>query len=212
MFRKCPARLGDLVRRNDLRSLTLPGAVITPPAEAIRWTYQDLWGSSGRCDLPRDAALPSSALQPITSAEVRRRIKKLKPRGAPGEDGVRRENLVSLEGGPNLLAGLFNCLLWTGYYPTVWKRNVTSMIPKEGKDLNSPGGWRPITLSSVLAYPPLQWSDGFSSAVPHSAVSTAGGLRRRQRKLRQRARPPRSDKTGKEVRIGGPGSRCQQGL
>lgn len=50
-----------------------------------------------------------------------------------------------------MLAGLFNCLLWTGYYPKVWKRNVTSMIPKEGKDLSSPGGWRPITLASVLA-------------------------------------------------------------
>lgn len=28
---------------------------------------------------------------------------------------------------------------------------MTSMIPKEGEDLSQPGGWRPITLGSVLA-------------------------------------------------------------
>lgn len=132
-------------------SLTLPDAVTRPPVDAIRRTYQDLWGSSGRCDLVQEAPLPTTTLQPITSAEVRRRINQLKPRGAPGEDGVRRENLVALEGGPNLLAGLFNCLLWTGYYPMAWEKNVTSMISKEGKDLSSPSGWRPITLASVLA-------------------------------------------------------------
>lgn len=44
-------------------------------------------------------------------------MKKLKPKGAPGKDGVRKEHLMALEGGPSLLAGLFNCLLWTNYYP-----------------------------------------------------------------------------------------------
>lgn len=86
----------------------------------------------------------------MSATEVRKRIKKLKPNGAPGLDGIRKKHLFALEGSPGLLAGLFNCLVWTGHYPEVWKRNVTPMIPKEGKDLSQPGGWRPITLDSVL--------------------------------------------------------------
>lgn len=50
-----------------------------------------------------------------------------------------------------MLGGPFNCLLWTNYYPKTWKINVTSMIPKEGKDLSLPSGWKSTALGSVLA-------------------------------------------------------------
>lgn len=148
LYKRCPARLADLVRRNDLRSLLDPGDVVRPPADRIKDAYERLWGGTGQCDLQLEDVAPVNGLCPVSATKVRKRMKKLKPNGL---DGIRKKHLFALESSPGLLAGLFNCLLWTGHYPEVWKRNVTSMIPKEGKDQSQPGGWRPITLGSVLA-------------------------------------------------------------
>lgn len=113
LFKRCPARLADLVRRNDLRSLLDPGYIVRPPADRIKDAYGRLWGDTGRCDLQLQDVAPANGLCPVTATEVRRRIKKLQPNGAPGLDGIRKKHLLALEGGPGLLAGLFNCLLWT---------------------------------------------------------------------------------------------------
>lgn len=59
--------------------------------------------------------------------------------------------LLNLGNYQNVLAGLFNVILEKNLYPVSWKTNVTTMIPKEGKDLSEAGGWQPITLGSVLA-------------------------------------------------------------
>lgn len=56
LFKRCPARLGDLVRRNDPRSLVSPGEAVRPPADAVREAYQKLWGIAGRYEMIQGAA------------------------------------------------------------------------------------------------------------------------------------------------------------
>lgn len=46
--------------------------------------------------------------------------------------------------------GLFSLLCYVGYIPAGWRNNLTTMIQKEGKDLNTVGGWRPITIGNLL--------------------------------------------------------------
>lgn len=41
-------------------------------------------------------------------------------------------------------------LLLTEYYPDRWKGNRTTLIPKDGKDLNDIKNWRPITIRSII--------------------------------------------------------------
>lgn len=50
-----------------------------------------------------------------------------------------------------LLTILFNILLVEGHFPTSWKTNRTTLIPKPDKDLNEINNWRPITVGSLLS-------------------------------------------------------------
>lgn len=60
---------------------------------------------------------------PITSSEVRKRVKKRKPGGAAGPDGVKKEGILGLRGHGDLLADLFNLLSYCHHYPRAWKEN-----------------------------------------------------------------------------------------
>lgn len=97
LYKRCPARLADLVRRNDLRSLLDPGDVVRPPADRIKDAYERLWGGIGRCDLQLEDVAPVNGLFPVSATEVRKRMKKLKADGAPGLDGIRKKHLFALE-------------------------------------------------------------------------------------------------------------------
>lgn len=74
----------------------------------------------------------------------------MKPNGAPGPDRLKRDHLMKGVGRFELSAEFLNLLFYTGYYPEAWRSNNTSMIPKEGKELNESGGWRPITVGNIL--------------------------------------------------------------
>jgi len=150
MYEKCPSRLAELVRLNNVGNL-LGDDIPAPPQADIRRVYQQLWGQQGICGAVFPRVKDQELLTPVSAEDVRRRIKKMKPGGAPGPDGLKKINLVGVQGLFGLLAGLFNLLLRQGYYPDPWRDNTTSMIPKEGKDLSTAGGWRPITLGNVLA-------------------------------------------------------------
>ena len=57
-------------------------------------------------------------------------------------------------GGPTLhrhLRQLFNLSLIVGHIPARWKKAVIIPLPREGKDLSSPEGYRPISLLPTIA-------------------------------------------------------------
>ena len=87
----------------------------------------------------------------IGRAEFRAAVTRLKLK-APGMDNI--SNLMLKRGGPTLwghLRRLYNLSLACGYLPMVWKIAVIVPLPRAGKDLRSPGGYRPVSLLPTIA-------------------------------------------------------------
>lgn len=78
-------------------------------------------------------------------------VKRLKLK-APGFDGI--QNILIKRGGELLwayLLHLFNASLACGYLPDDWKKAIVVPLPRAGKDLSSPGGYRPVSLLLTIA-------------------------------------------------------------
>lgn len=87
----------------------------------------------------------------VTRSEFRWAIRRLRMK-APGLDEV--PNLLLKRGGQALhthLRSLFNLSLTIGFVPPRWKLAVIVPLPREGKDLSSPGGYRPVSLLPTMA-------------------------------------------------------------
>lgn len=151
LFNECPRRLAEMAVQGDLSfadTLKVP-----PRAEDIRRLYSGLWGEEGpviRGNRREDRREAAEVFPPVRVEEVRKRIVRLKCNSAAGLDGVKKAHLQK-EGVAESLAMLFNILLREGHYPAGWKRNRTTLIPKEGKDLQDARNWRPITIGSMAA-------------------------------------------------------------
>ena len=88
----------------------------------------------------------------ITEEEMAIAIKKMGTRNsAPGPDGVPKR-VLSLTLGTlgHKLTGLFNNCIAAGKIPKSWKTTNLVLIPKPGKDLESPSTYRPICLLSEV--------------------------------------------------------------
>jgi hypothetical protein len=91
-------------------------------------------------------------IKPTTPTEVRHHIHSLKPRTAPGNDGISPEMLRHLPTRAiQHLTLLLNSIIKLGYFPTIWK--AVKVIPthqpnKPPKDANS---YRPISLFSSIS-------------------------------------------------------------
>lgn len=94
---------------------------------------------------------PNTPLEPTTLDEVKSIIRDLKPRKAPGADGISNGVLKCL---PTtlllLLVSIFNACLANCTFPAAWKEAIVIGIPKPGKDLKNPSSYRPISLLSSL--------------------------------------------------------------
>ena len=87
----------------------------------------------------------------VTKRELIRAVKKLKLK-APGHDGI--SNLLLKRGSHMLwdhLLKLYNWTLAIGYVPSSWKLAIIVPIPRPGKDLTKPGGYRPVSLLPTIA-------------------------------------------------------------
>uniref|UniRef100_A0A1B6DXY6 Reverse transcriptase domain-containing protein n=1 Tax=Clastoptera arizonana TaxID=38151 RepID=A0A1B6DXY6_9HEMI len=155
LFRKCPAKLAQMVVDDTLSSYTgrSEDDKMRPPAALFRSYYKDLWSVPGRCSVEFETAEEINIgrhFDIYQSQEVKNRIRRLKSNGAAGPDGLVKSDLQRA-GVSTLLVKYFALLLVTGVYPEEFRRNRTTLIPKPGKDLANVENWRPITISSVLA-------------------------------------------------------------
>ena len=87
----------------------------------------------------------------LTLAELNDAIRRLKPKRAPGKDGVCNEMIKHL--GPSArktLLELFNLSWRTRVFPSAWKEAIVIPIPKKGKDPTQKTSYRPVSLLSCL--------------------------------------------------------------
>lgn len=88
----------------------------------------------------------------VSPSSVKRAIASLKPRKAPGINGVTNGALRHLPiGAIAALTRLFNTILHLDYVPQAWKEDMVMMIPKQGKDPRRFSGYQPIPLLSAVS-------------------------------------------------------------
>ena len=106
-------------------------------------------------DVLRQLRTPLAPLsQPpfFSPSSVKKAIVSLKPRKAPGGDGITNGALRHLPLRTIAsLTRLFNAILRLGYFPQAWKEGMVVMLPKPGKDSRRPESYRPITLLSAIS-------------------------------------------------------------
>jgi len=87
----------------------------------------------------------------VSRVEMRKAVNRLKLK-APGRDEI--SNVLIKKGGPLLfqyLRRLYNCSLACGFVPERWKLAVIVPLPRAGKDLSKPSGYRPVSLLPTIA-------------------------------------------------------------
>ncbi|CAF4874636.1 unnamed protein product [Pieris macdunnoughi] len=93
---------------------------------------------------------PDEAQIFFSPSQVRKTIRRLPLKKAPGPDGITHQALRHL---PMrwivALARLFTGILRTLHFPKTWKEGKVILIPKPGKDSTRPESYRPITLLST---------------------------------------------------------------
>ncbi|KAH8292893.1 hypothetical protein KR044_005573, partial [Drosophila immigrans] len=84
---------------------------------------------------------------PITSTEVTSASKRIGVRKAPGPDGIPNKALkLAVTTRPEVFVDTFNVCLRDGVFPKRWKLQRLILLPKGGKPIEEPSGYRPICL------------------------------------------------------------------
>lgn len=152
---KCPKnkKLADAVVANDLSLLQIrdpPGLVET------KELYQRLWGIAGPNQKPLakpEVYTPIEGIfTPISPKEIESKLAKVPNTSAAGPDGITKADLRK-RGISVILqqSKLFNAFLMHKHYPTAWRMNRTTLIPKAQSDTSKVKNWRPITISSIIS-------------------------------------------------------------
>lgn len=91
------------------------------------------------------------SITPIRPAEIKRCIRNLKTRKAPGPDNISN---ILIKNVPQkcivLLTKIFNACILLNYFPVVWKTAKVIAISKPGKDTSEATSYRPISLLPCL--------------------------------------------------------------
>jgi hypothetical protein len=94
---------------------------------------------------------PASEPKLTNPEEVQEAIRVLKVSKAPGPNSVPKRALKHLpQRAVLLLVQIFNAILLTHHFPTVWKHARVISILKPGKDLALPSSYRPISLLDTI--------------------------------------------------------------
>lgn len=88
----------------------------------------------------------------VTTNEIKKILKSLNTRKAPGWDGVTNAALKNLnEDAIQCITHLTNAIYKHKYFPEAWKLAVTVMIRKPGKPANNTTSYRPISLLPTIS-------------------------------------------------------------
>lgn len=103
-------------------------------------------------DFINESQINAFLFPPLESPELRRTINRLPNRKARGGDGIPNELIkISLPAIEDELCRLFNGCFEQGFFPKTWRKAVTIIIRKSGKDdYSNPNAYRPIALLSCL--------------------------------------------------------------
>uniref|UniRef100_A0A673B3A2 Reverse transcriptase domain-containing protein n=1 Tax=Sphaeramia orbicularis TaxID=375764 RepID=A0A673B3A2_9TELE len=115
------------------------------------WERADTFKSLGSFSNAQPADNSHFAL-PISENEVVTSLKQLKREGAPGPDGLKKNELSEWDPKGTKLARLFNTWLVSGKLPILLKGSRTVLIPKSNisDELRQIKCWRPITIGPIL--------------------------------------------------------------
>jgi hypothetical protein len=152
IFSECPKRMADVVVNNDYAYLE--PARQPPNACEVKRLYEDLWGRTGPSSVPiaeRGVSELSLAdhFPPVTAEDVGVRISRMRKKAAAGPDGFKKEHLL-IPCLPAIIAKILNICWYSAYFPTIWKENRTTLIPKANKPSSLVENWRPITIGPIL--------------------------------------------------------------
>lgn len=122
----------------------------------LKQLYEALWGRTGPTNLELPSELQRASelslnnyFMPVTIEEFEGKIKRMRSKTSAVPDGLLKEKLL-MPGLAVILAKLFNILWYSSYFPTLWKENRTTLIPKVNKNGNMFENWRPITIDPSL--------------------------------------------------------------
>ena len=88
---------------------------------------------------------------PYTMAELKRAIKKMREKGAPGPDNIPPSFLKNLgEKALNELLEIFNLSLDEAVLPQIWRNAIIIPLLKQGKPASNLASFRPISLTSCV--------------------------------------------------------------
>ena len=113
-----------------------------------------MWDHTGYSSIPiPGSGAPELSLiemfPSIAAVDVAERIGGISKKAVAGPNGIQREHLT-IPGVPIILAKIYNMLSYCSYFPSVWKENRTTLIPKINKPSSLVENWRPRTISPIL--------------------------------------------------------------
>lgn len=133
----------------DLLAANFAKAHILPPADNCNLNKFTSLALKESLDAP-PSIVPYEDL--ITMADLRKEIKKLKKRKAPGNDGIPNSIIKALPRKALCqLLYIINNIIKLGYFPNCWKNAIVIPIPKPGKPNTCPSSYRPISLLPTLS-------------------------------------------------------------
>ncbi|XP_055772989.1 uncharacterized protein LOC129850771 [Salvelinus fontinalis] len=125
--------------------------------EALTEAYTAQWGKAGKFGglgqfRSSGGADNSHFCTPITASEALANLKAITKDSAAGPDGINRKGLLEWDSEGEKLAGMFAVWQLAGRIPKIFKQGRTTLIPKsmEEEELKEIGGWRPITIGSMV--------------------------------------------------------------
>ena len=151
LYNENPKKLAELVVENDFSLLQKS---CPPEVEQVRGLYEQLWSQRGPDTIifegeDTPALGVDTVFTPISREEVKLKITKLASDVAAGIDGIKK-GCLRIKDADMILSKFYNLLMLKSHYPSEWKKNRTTLIPKVGRDRGDVKNWRPITIGSLV--------------------------------------------------------------